>query len=96
MDEYLQNAVVCMSVNVCVCVCDGVMVCRLKEPIEFIPHVGGLGLGALPRAAPPKKKNWIKKPGEEAPKVLHTQRLPVQGIVLLLHDSVVAPSSEEL
>ena len=68
MYAYLQNAVVCMNV----CVCDGVMVCRLKEPIEFIPHVGGLGLGALPRAAPPKKKNWIKKPGEEAPKVLHT------------------------
>ena len=42
----------------------------LIEPIEFIPRVGGLGLGATPRAPPPEKKDRIKKPGEEPKKVL--------------------------
>ena len=43
---------------------------RLIEPIEFIPRIGGLGLGATPRAPPPEKKDRIKKPGEEPKKVL--------------------------
>ena len=42
----------------------------LIEPIEFIPRIGGLGLGATPRAPPPEKKDRIKKPGEEPKKVL--------------------------
>ena len=42
----------------------------LIEPIEFIPRIGGLGLGATPRAPPPEKKNRIKKPGEDPKKVL--------------------------
>ena len=32
------------------------------EPIEFIPHPGGLGLGATPKPPEPKT-NKIKKPG---------------------------------
>ncbi|XP_019849722.1 PREDICTED: G patch domain and KOW motifs-containing protein-like [Amphimedon queenslandica] len=36
----------------------------LIEPIEYIPHPGGLGLGATPKPPDPKKKNRIKKPGE--------------------------------
>ena len=38
------------------------------EPIEFIPHPGGLGLGATPKPPEPKK-NKIKKPGEIERKV---------------------------
>ena len=41
---------------------------RLVEPIEFIPHPGGLGLGATPKPPEPKK-NKIKKPGEIERKV---------------------------
>ena len=43
--------------------------CSLIEPIEFIPRLGGLGLGATPKAPPPDKKPWIRKPGEVAKKV---------------------------
>ena len=47
-------------------------VCRLVEPIEFIGRPSLLGLGATPKPMepPPKKKNWIKKPGEVTKKVL--------------------------
>ena len=41
---------------------------RLIEPIEFIPRVGGLGLGATPRVPPPDPRRRIKKPGEEEKK----------------------------
>ena len=41
---------------------------RLVEPIEFIPHPGGLGLGATPKPPEPKK-NRVKKPGEIERKV---------------------------
>ncbi len=41
---------------------------RLSEPIEFIPRVGGLGLGATPKA-PEKKPGRIRKPGETERKV---------------------------
>lgn len=41
------------------------------EPIEFIPRLGGLGLGATPRAPPPDLKRKIRKPGEVEKKVVH-------------------------
>ena len=45
-----------------------VIALSLTEPIEFIPRLGGLGLGATPRA-PRETKKRIKKPGEEERKV---------------------------
>lgn len=41
----------------------------LIEPIEYIAHPGGLGLGATPRPPDPKKKAKIKKPGGVEKKV---------------------------
>lgn len=37
----------------------------LAEPIEFIPRLGGLGLGAAPRPQEKPERRRIRKPGEE-------------------------------
>ena len=50
------------------CVTCTIIALSLTEPIEFIPRLGGLGLGATPRA-PRETKKRIKKPGEEEHKV---------------------------
>lgn len=49
-------------------------VTSLIDPIEYIPHPGGLGLGATPRPPDPKKKQKIKKPGEIEVKVRKMKR----------------------
>ena len=48
------------------CIADNVL--SLTEPIEFIPRLSGLGLGATQRAHQETTKR-IKKPGEEERKV---------------------------
>ena len=55
--------------------------CSLTEPIEFIPRVGGLGLGATPRAPPPEKKGRIKKPGEDTKKKIQGPYIDKDGRV---------------
>ena len=67
----------CVCVCVCVCVSHNEIyvtnfICSIVEPIEAIPNLGGLGLGATAKPPEPKKKK-IKKMGEIELKVLTIQ-----------------------